>query len=387
MAGGPRHCATMRLMRSISALLLTVSFAATVCPAQKPPASSSPQRLVLIDQDGSGPGGSNQMAILALLQAPDVKVLGITMVTGNAWRDEETLHTLRMLELTGHADVPVAKGAVFPLVRDEEETRLEAALDGKVTWLGAWGQGPTMLVETKNGVKPVTPDKLQAHGPYEIPPMPEGMPSIKPLDEDAVHFLVRQVRAHPHEVTIYAAGPMTDIALAISIDPEFAALTKGIVLMGGSLNPQTDDPEFATSPRHEFNFWFDPEAAHIVLRAAWPRIDVTTVDVSIKAPFTQAMLHEISKSQSPAARYIAAWSQDRYYMWDELAACAWLDPSIITKENVVYMDVNLNRGPTYGDTLTWTEKLKPAINVRLIHAQIDLDLPKFQKMFVELMTK
>jgi purine nucleosidase len=106
------------------------------------------------------------------------------------------------------------------------------------------------------------------------------------------------VRAHPHEVTIYAAGPMTNIALAISIDPEFAALTKGIVLMGGSLNPQTDDPEFATSPRHEFNFWFDPEAAHIVLRADWPRVDVTTVDVSIKAPFTEDA-DEISKSQTP----------------------------------------------------------------------------------------
>ena len=65
---------------------------------------------------------------------------------------------------------------------------------------------------------------------------------MKPLDEDAAHFLIRQVRAHPHEVTIYAAGPLTNIALAISIDPEFAALTKGIVLMGGSLNPQTDDP-------------------------------------------------------------------------------------------------------------------------------------------------
>jgi inosine-uridine nucleoside N-ribohydrolase len=349
--------------------------------------SAAQKRLVLIDQDGSGPGGSNQMAILALLQAPEVKVLGITMVTGNAWCDEETLHTLRMLELTGHADVPLAKGAVFPLVRNEEETRLEAALDGKATWLGAWGQGPTMLVETKNGVTPVTPDKLQAHGPYEIPPLPEGMPSIKPVSEDAAHFLVRQVREHPHEVTMYAAGPMTNIALAISIDPEFASLTQGIVLMGGSLNPQTDDPEFVTSPRHEFNFWFDPEAAHIVLRAAWPRIDVTTVDVSIKAPFTQAMLDAISKSQSPAARYIAAWSHDRYYMWDEFAACAWLAPSLVTKEEAVYMDVNLNRGPTYGDTLTWTEKLKPATHVRLVHAQLDLDLPKFQKMFVELMTK
>ena len=93
------------------------------------PSRSAQKRLVLIDQDGSGPGGSNQMAILALLQAPDVKVLGITMVTGNAWCDEETAHTLRMLELTGHADVPLAKGAVFPLVRDQRDTQLASALD------------------------------------------------------------------------------------------------------------------------------------------------------------------------------------------------------------------------------------------------------------------
>ena len=64
---------------------------------------------MLIDQDGSGPGGSDQMAMLALLQSPDVQVLGITIVTGDAWRDEETLHTLRMLELTGHTDVPVCQ--------------------------------------------------------------------------------------------------------------------------------------------------------------------------------------------------------------------------------------------------------------------------------------
>ncbi|MGA7342304.1 MAG: nucleoside hydrolase [Terracidiphilus sp.] len=372
-------------MRTLSAFLV-IFFMASAAAGQERLVLPAQQRLVLIDQDGSGPGGSNQMAILALLQAPEVQVLGITMVTGNAWRDEETLHTLRMLELTGHADVPLAKGAVYPLVRDQEETRLEPALDGKVTWLGAWGQATSTMVKTAKGDSPMVVENLQAHGPYQIPPMPEGMPSIKPLGEDAAHFLVRQVRAHPHQVTIYAAGPLTNIALAISLDPEFAALTKGIVLMGGSLIPQTDDPEFATSPRHEFNFWFDPEAAHIVLRAAWPRIDVTTVDVSIKAPFTQAMLDEISKSQTPAARYIAAWSQDRYYMWDELAACAWLDPSLITREKLLYMDVDLSHGPSYGDTLTWTEQLKPETNVRLVHAQVDLDLAKFQKMFVELMT-
>ena len=138
-------------MKTAICLLLTV--AAALCPAQK--------RLVLIDQDGSGPGGSNQMAMLALLQAPQVEVLGITMVTGNAWRDEETLHTLRMLELTGHANVPVAQGAVFPLVRTQKETQLAEAVNGKVTWLGAWGQGPTMLVETAKGVTPVTPAHLK----------------------------------------------------------------------------------------------------------------------------------------------------------------------------------------------------------------------------------
>ncbi len=356
-------------------LCVLLSLAAVACAAQK--------RLVVIDQDGSGPGGSDQMAMMALLEAPNVKVLGITMVTGDAWRDEETLHTLRMLELTGHTDVPVARGAVFPLVRTQKETYLAEALDGRQTYMGAWRQAPA---GAGNDTTQSMAGRPRPHGPYEIPPMPEGRPSIKAIDEDAAHFLIRQVHAHPHEVTIYAAGPLTNIALAISLDPEFAALTKGIALMGSSLNPQTDDPEFASHPRHEFNFWFDPEAAHIVLRADWPRIDVTTTDISIRAPFSQEMLDAIGKSQRPAARYITAWSQRRYYMWDELAACAWIEPGIITREKQVYMDVDLSRGPNYGDTLTWDEKLKPDTGVRLVHVQTDLDLPRFHKMCFDLMT-
>src|ERR1700687_719317 len=97
------------------------------------------KRLVLIDQDGSGPGGSNQMAMMVLLQSPQTEVLGITMVTGNAWRDEEVQHTLRMLKLIGRSDVPVVPGAVFPLVRTQEETRLASPLIGKVMWRGALG--------------------------------------------------------------------------------------------------------------------------------------------------------------------------------------------------------------------------------------------------------
>jgi inosine-uridine nucleoside N-ribohydrolase len=336
-------------------------------------ASAQTRRMVLIDQDGSGPAGSNQMAMMVLLQSPQAEVLGITMVSGNAWEPEEVQHTLRMLELIHRTDVPVVPGAIFPLVRTEEESKIQQQLYGTFPWYGAWGD-----LGSKTS--------LQAyHGPYIVPKLAEGEPTIKPSAEDAVHFLIRQVHAHPHQVTIYAAGPLTNIALAISIDPHFAELTQGIVIMGGSLAPKTDDAEFANNPRHEFNFWFDPEAAHITLRAHWPRIDLTTVDISIKTAFTKEMLKDIARSPNPAAQYLAAYSSEFYYLWDELTAAVWLDPAIITKEQQLYVDVDLTRGPFYGDTLSWTAANKPALDLQLVHVQTDLDLSRFNKLFVDLM--
>ena len=102
-------------------------------------AAFAQRRLVLIDADGAGPGGTHQMSMMALLQSPQVEVLGITISTGDDWRDEEVQHTLRMLELIGRSDVPVVPGAVFPLVRTQEETRLATQLTGKPLWFGAWG--------------------------------------------------------------------------------------------------------------------------------------------------------------------------------------------------------------------------------------------------------
>jgi purine nucleosidase len=308
-----------------------------------------------------------------LLQSPAVKVLGITMVSGNAWEPEEVQHTLRMLEIIHRTDVPVVPGAIFPLVRTEAESMLERGLVGTHPWYGAWGD-----LAANTGGQPY-------HGAFMLPELVEGAPTTKPLDEDAAHFLIRQVRAHPHAVTIYAAGPLTNIALAMAIDPQFAELTAGIAIMGGSLNPNTDDPEFATHPRHEFNFWFDPEAAHMVLRGAFPRIDVTTVDISVKTHFTQAMLAEIAKSPNPGAQYVAKYSDRPYYLWDELEAAALIDPTLITKERVLYLDVDLNRGPNYGDTLSWTSVNKPNIGLQLVHVQVDLDSERFNRMFVDLM--
>jgi purine nucleosidase len=355
------------LRQTLSALLLCATAAVPSLSAQSP-------RLVLIDQDGSGPGGSNQMAMMVLLQSPQAKVLGITMVSGNAWEPEEVSHTLRMLEIIHRTDVPVVPGAIFPLLRTEAESKIEQSLYGSSPWYGAWGD----LAQHTS--------RQPYHGPYVVPKQDEGEPTTKPLDEDAAHFLVRQVHAHPHQVTIYAAGPLTNIALAIAIDPHFAELTQGIVIMGGSLRPLTDDPEFVNNIRHEFNFWFDPEAAHITFRAPWPRIDLTTVDISIKTQFTKEMLAEIAKSPNPAAQYLAKYTGEFYYLWDELTAAAWLDPTIITKEQQLYIDVDTTRGSNYGNTIAWDKASKPtAINLPIVHVQTDLDNAKFNRLFVELM--
>jgi inosine-uridine nucleoside N-ribohydrolase len=73
------------------------------------------------------------------------------------------------------------------------------------------------------------------------------------------------------------------------------------------------------------------------------------------------------------------------YMWDELAAAAWIDPTLITRKETRYLSVDIDHGAAYGNTLTWTEKDNPKLNARKVEIQMDLDLPKFNKMFVELM--
>lgn len=331
-------------------------------------AFAQPRRKIIIDQDCSGPGGSNMQTLLTLIQSPQVEVLGITVASGNQWRDEEVAHTLRLLELIGRTDIPVVPGAVFPLVRRRNEAEMWQATYGKVAFAGAW-------------------DDRWWHEPDVVPKLLEGAPHIKPADEDAAHFLIRMVHKYPHQVTIYEGAPMTNLALANAIDPHFAELAEALVFMGGSLNPQTDDPEFVNAPRHEFNFWFDPEAAKTVLEAPWKKIVCTPVDISIKTSFTDAMLADIEKSNSPAARYVVNFfmkDQGGSYMWDELAAAAWVDPTIITKKETRYMSVDINRGAAYGNTLTWTDKDNPKLGARLVEIQVDLDLPKFNKMFVDL---
>src|SRR6478609_9739019 len=178
--------------------------------------SAQPRRKVIVNEDCSGPGGSNMQTLAVLIQSPQVEVLGITVVSGNQWRDEEVAHTLRLLEIMGRSDIPVVPGAAFPLVRRREESQIWQQRFGKVAFAGAW-------------------DDRWWHEPFVVPPLPEGSPTTKAAGEDAAHFLIRKVRQYPHQVTIYEGGPMTNLALAISIDPQFPELAQQLVFVGGSL--------------------------------------------------------------------------------------------------------------------------------------------------------
>jgi purine nucleosidase len=328
------------------------------------------KRKIIIDQDAAGPAGTDQQSILLLIQSPQTEVLGITVVTGDSWLKSEVAHTLRTLEIIGRTDIPVVPGAENPLVRRKAETELWEKRYGSVEWLGAW-----------------TPRFY--HPAEELGDMPEGKPFTRPAEEDAAHFMIRMVRKYPGQVAIYAGGPMTNLALAITIDPEFPELAKELVFMGGSLSPLTNDPEFADNPRHEFNLWFDPEAAHIVLRAPWKRIVCTPVDISVKAQMTTALLKHIGEGATPAAQHIGKYGRlyGQYnYLWDELTAAAWLDPSVITKSETRYMDVDLDQGAGYGNLLTWSERNKPDLPVKPVEVQVDLNLERLNQMIVDLLT-
>jgi purine nucleosidase len=216
------------------------------------------------------------------------------------------------------------------------------------------------------------------------------LPKTKVADESAAEFMVRMVHAHPHQVTIIGVGPLTNVALACRMDTHFSELVKELVLMGGSLNPQTQAAEWVTRPQHEFNFWFDPEAASITLREKWAKVTTTTVDVSLETRAEPEVLDGLKKSQSTVAQWVTRYTPRPLfpnYLWDELAVAAWLDPTLIKGERYVYMDVATDHGAAYGDTLIYTDSDKPALVPSRVHAIVHVDLPRLQQMIVDRLSK
>lgn len=354
---------------------------ATICilALLLPTAASAQKIKIIVDQDARGPGTSDQQALLVFLQSEKFDVLGITIVSGDQWLKEETQHTLRMLEIAGRTDVPVIEGAEFPLINSKEESERWEAMYGKLEYKGCWTE--------HFAAKRSTIYDQPYHAPDVVPPMTEGAPHVRQQAGTAAEFIVQMVHKYPGQVVLWAGGPLTNYALALKLDPSVATLAKEFVMMGGGFYADKGaiDPG-AIDGRREFNWWFDPEAARIVLRAPWKKMTITPIDISVKTRYTQEMKDTIAKAGTPVAGYLAKYSLPGY-MWDEIAGAALIDPSIITGEKQLYMDIDIDHGPSYGKTLFWNSTAQVPPYLRLANVQFDIDAEKFYQLFIDLMTR
>jgi len=345
-------------MRCCVKLLLAALLLGGVAQAKDP-------LLVVYDNDFFGPTSSD---ILPLLGTPDVKILGFTVVTGDAWRDDEANYLLRSLELYHRADIPVYLGALHPLVQSKDRMAAWEKTHGKFVWKGAWNDasmGPLFH-----------PDE-----PFKIAPLEEGLPKSKPQAEGAVQFMIRAVHEHPHQVLILAAGPMTNLALAIKLDPEFAGLAKELVFMGALIDTNLGQVRESANFATDFNFIFDPEAAHIVLTAPWARITAVG-DISNHTLMTPKAYKTLIAKKTPVTELLAKYPW-QLPMWDELAAAIALDRSLITKEVEAYMDVEIDHSLYYGITHVWPEQTTPHLGEQKVHIVLDVDKERFLAQFTK----
>lgn len=358
--------------------ILSALFAAVLACSTAAPLRAQTIK-VIVDQDARGPATTDMQSILIFLQSDKFDVLGITTVSGDQWVKEETQRTLRLLEIAGRTDVPVAMGAEFPLLNSKEESERWEALYGKLRYKGCWSD----FSQRPESVPPAFREGY--HDPEAVPPLVEGEPHLKALDEDAAHFIVRMVHKYPGEVVIWAGGPLTNIALALRLDPQVARLAKSLVLMGSGMYADNGGISGADA-RREFNWWFDPEAVRIVMRSPWNSITITPVDISIKTTLNPAVRAAIAKADTPVARYLTQYSVESF-MWDELSASAMIDPSIITRQKELYVDIDVDHGPSYGQTLFWDPASTVPPYERKATVQFDVDTSKLYELYVRLMTR
>jgi inosine-uridine nucleoside N-ribohydrolase len=348
--------------KSLNAWPLLSALAAALALAL--PAAAAPPRLIVYDNDFFGPTCTD---VLPLIGDPDVRVLGFTVVTGDGWLDEETGYLLRFLEIAGRTDIPVVKGALYPLINTAGRTRAWEQAHGRIPWKGAW-----------NDAAPG--QTFHPDDPFLIPPNPAGAPVIKATPGTAADFLIAQVHSHPHQVTILAAGPMTNIALAIRLDPDFASLAKDLVFMGALIDVNLPQVTGSANFNTDFNFNFDPEAAHIVLTAPWARITAVG-NVSNALVMSPELAARIDAKRTPvtdlAARYV-----DALPLWDQLAAAIAADPSLVTRTVQAYMDVETDPGLYYGATRLWPEGGQPGLGERKVNIVLAVDSDRFLRQFI-----
>ena len=311
---------------------------------------------IIFDTDFVMPPYDDSMALMLALQSPEIEILGITTVAGNASVERATSDVLRMLEIANQATIPVHKGADMPLVHEKS--------DFAVREYGRWYSN-------------------------EPPPMPPGGYAKKKAGpESAVSFIVKTVLANPHQVTLVAIGPLTNIAQAIRADPGFAKKVKRMVIMGGAIALLPDGGGNLT-PNAEFNFWVDPEAAYITLRSGIP-IELSPLNVSRKSALTRHWYEKMVETDTPLTQLLKVTLGRRFehepdrvdFMYDQIAVASLIDPTLVDRERL-YVDVNIEHGISYGVSVGGRKLWPGAEGARQMDVQYELDWPRFINMFVD----
>ncbi|HKD48224.1 MAG TPA: nucleoside hydrolase [Rhizomicrobium sp.] len=304
---------TRRVFVAASAGL--VASAATL-PALGQPAGTP--RRVIIDTD---PGVDDAFALLLAMRSPELHIEGITPVAGNVPLDLTLPNALRMVDIAGRSDIPVAAGARGPL-----ERRLVTA--------------------------------TYAHGENGLGGAVFPAPKSKPIAEPASVFIQRIVNKYPGEVTLLTLGPQTNVATALASDPGLAKLIKGVVMMGGSLSGGN------VTPSAEFNIYVDPEAARIVFQSGIP-LFMVGLDVTRKTALTEAHLRRLEAAGTPVSKAAATIARNTIdhnraqgflggpNMHDPLAMAAFLNPSLLTWKDY-YVDIETKGELTAGETVGYS---------------------------------
>ena len=300
-------------------------------------------------------------ALVMLLQKPDqIDLLGLTLVPGNLWPNqgsEYMLHTLDVMK----KPVPVYIGARAPLVHTRAMAEKENREWGPIEYNGAFG------LEDKPGKHGVSRRISRKH---------------------AVDFMIDMISQAPTPVTVLAIGPMTNLAMALRLRPDLERKIARVVFMGGTVHERNYDGRAA-----EFNFWFDPEAARIVLRSAIPKKEMFGLDICNHAKLDKSRYDQIVAAKTPVTELFREDLAPRFaknpnastYIWDCLAAGYLLDPSFVTKRETSYLDVDSTFGKNYGAVVPLDRAIAP--DATPVEVMLDLDFAKFFEMYKALLTK
>ena len=342
-------------MRTLSALTLLLALVATA------PAVAQPAQKIIFDTDFAFPPQDDAMALFFVLNSPELDVLGITTVAGNRSVNVATADVLKILEATSRSEIPVYQGAAAPLLHKGTEWDTKRH--------GGW----------------------YANEPAPQPP--GGFAVAKKLEnQGAIDYLVATVMKYPGQVTILAIGPLTNIAMAMRMEPRFSGNVRQLVIMGGAIASLADGGGNHT-PNAEFNFYVDPEAAQIVLRSGIP-IVLSPLNVSRKARFTKESYDKIVAVDTPITRLVKDNMGPGYQqrpdrvalMYDQVAAVALVAPELI-KTVELFVDVDINPAANYGVSVGAPQIWPGGEGARKMQVQTDIEWDRFIRLYIERVTR